>query len=66
MFNVSGWGRLVSGGQQPDILNVVTVPFVEDSVCNEKYAAGGASITDQMICAGNVEEGGMCKGRLLC
>ena len=58
MFNVSGWGRLESGGQQPNILNVVSVPFVENSVCEEKYAAGGATITDKMICAGNVEEGG--------
>jgi len=64
MFNVSGWGRLVSGGQQPDVLNVVSVPFIEDSVCTDKYAAAGQTITDQMICAGNLEEGGIdsCQG----
>ena len=62
MFNVSGWGTLASNGQQPEILNVVTVPFVEDSVCKEKYPS---QITDQMICAGNLEEGGTCKIYLL-
>ena len=58
MFNVSGWGKLDVGGKQPKILNVVSVPFVEDSVCEDLYNITGVNITDKMICAGNVEEGG--------
>jgi len=68
-FNVSGWGTLQSGGGSPDILNVVTVPFISDSVCQQKYSNprpgySPATITDEMICAGNAAEGGIdsCQG----
>jgi len=59
-FNVSGWGTLSAGGSQPNILNVVTVPFVSDNVCKSRYS----TLSEQMMCAGNVEEGGVdsCQG----
>jgi len=62
MFNVSGWGISGWGTElefRPDILKVVTVPFVSDSVCKDKYEAVQKPITEQMICAGNVAEGGI-------
>ena len=55
-FNVSGWGRLQPGQSRPTVLHAVTVPFVADSVCQDKY--NGRSITPRMFCAGNTEEGG--------
>merc|ERR1712111_182734 len=60
MGNVSGWGTLSAGGSQPNILNVVTVPFVSDNVCKSRYS----TLSEQMMCAGNVEEGGVdsCQG----
>ena len=58
MFNVSGWGTLSSGGLQPDVLNVVTVPFVSDDQCKNLYTG---SITARMICAGDVANGGKVK-----
>ena len=66
MFNVRGWGRLSSSGSTPNILHVVTVPFISDSVCQDKYnnpppGYPPAQLTDQMICAGNAEEGGIFK-----
>jgi len=58
MFNVSGWGDLeYDSGSYPNILQVVTVPFVSDNVCKDKY--GNDRITEQMVCAGNIEEGGI-------
>ena len=64
MFNVSGWGALSSDGGSPDKLNVVTVPFISASDCQAKYdnpppGYSPAQITEQMICAGNVEDEGI-------
>merc|ERR1712110_883102 len=61
-FNVSGWGALQPGQSGPDVLHVVTVPFVPDSVCKDRY--GDDQITARMICAGNTEQGGIdsCQG----
>eukprot|EP00095_Tigriopus_kingsejongensis_P002678 maker-scaffold1259_size52279-snap-gene-0.10 protein:Tk02678 transcript:maker-scaffold1259_size52279-snap-gene-0.10-mRNA-1 annotation:"anionic trypsin-1 precursor" len=56
---VSGWGTLSAGGSSPDTLYSVTVPFVEDSVCDDNYFL--ETIDDSMICAG--EEGvDSCQG----
>jgi len=56
---VAGWGALTEGGQSPDRLMKVTVPFVPREECEENYGAG--EITEGMICAG---EGGKdsCQG----
>ena len=66
MFNVSGWGWLSWGGSKdrpgssPDILKVVTVPYIFDSDCQAKYGKYHR-ITEQMICAGNVEDEGISR-----
>jgi len=65
-FVVSGWGTLTYGGDQPDVLHHVTVPYFEDSVCNEVYAnetGYDGLITENMICAGTVPGGiDSCQG----
>ena len=57
-YNVSGWGTLAAGGSTPDVLNVVQVPPVTDTVCRQQYATSAWSITATMMCAGNTETGG--------
>merc|ERR1711992_328311 len=61
-YNVSGWGTLASGGSSPEVLNVVQVPPVSDTVCKEQY--GTNSITSRMMCAGKPGTGGVesCQG----
>ena len=49
---VTGWGRLKSGGQLPDILQEVNVTTMTNQQCRGKY--GHSRITDYMICAGDV------------
>merc|ERR1711988_2004029 len=49
---VTGWGRLRSGGQLPDILQEVNVTTMTNQQCRERY--GYSRITDHMICAGDV------------
>jgi trypsin len=58
----SGWGTLSSGGMAPDTLYWVTVPFVNDDLCGDAY--GQDSIVPSMICAGNIDDGGVdtCQG----
>jgi len=58
---VSGWGRLSAEGEQPTVLHHVTVPFVSQKRCTDSY---GSTITDNMLCAGNVKDGGVdsCQG----
>ena len=55
-FNVSGWGQLAEGQASPDILHVVTVPFVSDTDCQRLYEH--RPITPRMMCAGDVVNGG--------
>ena len=55
-YNVSGWGDLASGGSRPEVLNVVQVPPVSDTVCKEQYGTNG--ITPRMMCAGKPGTGG--------
>lgn len=56
-----GWSALDSGAF-PDVLNVVTVPYVKNKICKNKY--GNGDITKRMICAGNLKNGGVdsCQG----
>ena len=60
-LTVSGWGKNESNGYLPRVLHSVDVPFVPNTVCHKKY---GIDITDQMMCAGNIEDGGVdsCQG----
>jgi len=57
---VSGWGKLQSIGDQPNVLHSVAVPYVSHKECKKIYDV----ITDNMMCAGNVKEGGIdsCQG----
>ena len=34
---ITGWGRLASGGNVPDVLQVVSVPVVSKQRCNKAY-----------------------------
>ena len=60
-LTVSGWGRLSEGGNASYVLNKVDVPFVPNEICDEKY---NGIITNAMLCAGNIEDGGVdaCQG----
>ena len=62
-LTVSGWGRLSSGGSSPDVLHSVSVPGITNAQCQQAYG-NSYSISDQMVCAGNVDEGGIdsCQG----
>merc|ERR1711997_29687 len=61
-LTVSGWGTLSSGGGQPNVLHAVQVPYITNEACQAAY--DGHEITSNMMCAGNVEEGGVdsCQG----
>ena len=60
-MTVSGWGRLESGGDTPNVLMSVDVPGVSNDACRESY--GESSITDVMLCAGQPEGGiDSCQG----
>ena len=61
-LTVSGWGTLSAGGSQPDVLHSVNVPAITNLQCQQAY--GSSSITNQMVCAGNVNAGGIdsCQG----
>merc|ERR1712059_13043 len=47
--SVSGWGTLSSGGETPDVLMVVDVPVVSDTVCKIEYPF---QVVASMLCAG--------------
>ncbi|KAI8818884.1 uncharacterized protein EV422DRAFT_123891 [Fimicolochytrium jonesii] len=59
---VSGWGTLSSGGEQPDILQEVSVPIMDQKKC-QQYLGGAENAPDSTICAGK-DEGGVdsCQG----
>jgi trypsin len=60
MLTVMGWGTLSEGGNQPDQIRYVDVPYVSNSACNYEYSGG---ISDDMMCAG-FDQGGKdaCQG----
>ncbi|MEM7431035.1 MAG: serine protease [Pseudomonadota bacterium] len=61
---VIGWGnRSTTGRDFPNDLHQVTVPLVDQSVCQAAFDDDGIQITEHMICAGP-ESGGMdsCNG----
>lgn len=60
---VTGWGALSEGGPISDTLQEVEVPVLSQEECRETNY-GADKITDNMICAGYVEQGGKdsCQG----
>lgn len=52
---VSGWGDTLRESESSDFLRGVTVSVVNQNVCKQIYS----TITNQMVCAGNLTEGGM-------
>jgi len=62
-LTVAGWGTTSSGGPSSDVALQVSVPVVPNEVCNQPSAYDGL-ITDDMLCAGLVGEGGKdsCQG----
>ena len=60
-LKASGWGVTSEGGGTPTVLHQVTVPGITNFQCNQLYPK---QVTDQMLCAGNVEDGGVdsCQG----
>ncbi|CAH1799262.1 unnamed protein product [Owenia fusiformis] len=58
---VTGWGTTEEEGSSSDKLKEVHVPIISRTTCNLQY---NGSITDQMICAGELQEGGKdsCQG----
>ena len=58
----SGWGRLSEGGNQAIVLNSVSLPVITTKECKNAYSS--RSITDAMLCAGNIVDGGIdsCQG----
>jgi len=62
-FIVSGWGATSEGGIfLPNQLQKVTVPYVDDQTCDDAY--GGNAVDETMVCAGDIENGGIdsCQG----
>ncbi|XP_051745749.1 chymotrypsin-like protease CTRL-1 [Ctenopharyngodon idella] len=60
---VTGWGKLQSGGQAPDILQQLMMPIVSNRNCYKAYLLING-ITSNMICAGFLNQGGksICPG----
>ncbi|UOQ73463.1 trypsin-like serine protease [Hymenobacter cellulosilyticus] len=60
---VSGWGRLSSGGSQPDQLYSVNLPIASNATANSQYNPSGFTITNGMLAAG-LPQGGVdaCQG----
>ena len=58
-LTVSGWGALSEHGGGPDILHSVNVPFVTLQQCRTLYRKDGINVTPNMMCAGNVRNGGI-------
>jgi secreted trypsin-like serine protease len=65
LFTVVGWGAAREGGGDQRHLRMAKVPFVPDRACAAAYRkAGYRFVPDEMICAGNLEQGGVdsCQG----
>ncbi|CAL8117608.1 unnamed protein product [Orchesella dallaii] len=59
----AGWGATKESGSTSNILRKVDVPVISNTVCNTQTKYKG-KITDNMLCAGYVEQGGSdsCQG----
>ncbi len=60
---VTGWGNTQAVDESRDRLRAAVVPIVNQEVCSRAYSDFGG-VTDRMICAGFLEEGGKdaCQG----
>ncbi|WP_199044285.1 S1 family peptidase [Glycomyces salinus] len=60
-FEVAGWG-LDENGRYPTVAHWVEVPYVADGPCGRAY--GGGFDADSMLCAGDLDNGGVdsCSG----
>ncbi|CAH0695420.1 unnamed protein product [Spodoptera exigua] len=60
----AGWGTTSSGGPASEQLRHVQIWTVNQIACRDRYAAGGATITDNMLCSGVLDVGGrdQCQG----
>ncbi|XP_022821669.1 trypsin, alkaline C-like [Spodoptera litura] len=60
----AGWGTTSSGGPASEQLRHVQVWTVNQIACRDRYAAGGGTITDNMLCSGVLDVGGrdQCQG----
>ena len=56
LTTVTGWGTLSEGGPIPMQLQEVQVPIVSNDICQQAYYM--YPITDRMLCAGLLGEGG--------
>ena len=54
---VAGWGATGQGASQSQVLRKVDVPIINNYDCNNKTTYTG-KITDNMLCAGDLENGG--------
>ena len=61
-FTIAGWGSASEGGAQQRYLLKATVPFVDDTTCNNAYS--GDLVPSDEICAGYMATGGTdtCQG----
>ena len=62
-LTASGWGALSEGGGGPTVLHSVNVPGITNAECQKAYKRR-VKIRSSMLCAGDVEEGGVdaCQG----
>ncbi|KAJ8942812.1 hypothetical protein NQ318_022826 [Aromia moschata] len=59
----TGWGRLTNDGVIPVQLQVVTLPTITTTSCQQYYGSGTGGVTDRMFCAGYAEGGkDTCQG----
>jgi len=59
-----GWGRLISGGPQPDVLHQVRIPIANYEKCQSQYLEADFEVPDKTFCAGDTKNGGVdtCQG----
>lgn len=56
---VLGWGAVEEGGDASEVLQELTIPVMDQSVCKEKL---GERILDSMICVGGEQGRDSCQG----
>ena len=56
-MTVSGWGQIAENRGPSNTLQSVNVPGITNDRCNDLYQDTRYSITSNMLCAGDVENG---------
>lgn len=63
LATVLGWGLTQEGGEPSDVLRQVSVPIVDQTICQLSYGQLVGQITDAMLCAGYASGGkDACQG----